>query len=64
MELRPGALRRTAVIVLAAVAVNVAIAAARGWAPDPWWQAPVFIVVVTILLAPVWKPTGRADSAR
>jgi hypothetical protein len=64
MNRRQHQLRRTAVIVLALIVINLAIAGARGWAPDLWWQGPASIVVMTIVLARVWAPHGQFDSAR
>jgi hypothetical protein len=53
---------RAAVIALGAGGLNVALGWGNGWAPDRWWPAAAFVVVMAIVVARIWAAPGPADS--
>jgi hypothetical protein len=55
-------LRANAVIVVGAVAFDLAIDALRHWGPEPWWQHAVTIVIVA--LAFTWANGGFAKPSK
>ena len=47
--------RTIVAIMVGDVAINVAIAALRGWGPDPWWQGPLSMIVFMWVFLWAWS---------